>query len=67
MIVIIILIVSLLTFFHFVIVWIKIAEDTYPDDYQDEYEYCNDCPYGFCMENPKSDECIKWQKEKPRD
>lgn len=28
-----------------------------------EYEYCYNCKYGFCMENPKSRHCMKWQEE----
>lgn len=28
-----------------------------------KYEYCYNCKYGFCMENPKSRHCMKWQEE----
>ena len=37
---------------------------------KDEYEYCHDCPYGLCIEEPKSKNCWKYSDElnasKPR-
>lgn len=43
------------------IAWLKyLLDETYVDD----YEYCYKCNRGFCMEIPKSPQCLKWQEEK---
>lgn len=45
---------------HVVEIWVTLL-----DDCLDDYEYCIKCPYGFCLENPKTDECLKWKDEEP--
>lgn len=47
---------------HLLIVVIKISEDTLADN-EVYYEYCEDCKYGWCMEEPQSVDCQKWKDE----
>ena len=49
-------------FFHIMIVWVKICEDQLDAD-KEYYEYCENCKYGFCMEEPRSVDCQKWKDE----
>lgn len=46
--------------FYLVVVWLKalLDEETPP-----KTRYCEDCPNGFCTEEPKSADCMKWRRE----
>ena len=35
-------------------------DDDYDPDY---YKYCKSCECGFCTENPKTEDCIRWKSE----
>jgi len=55
-----IFIISSLIVIEFFRVWLKCLTD---DDYDTNYNYCDDCKYGFCMEYPKTEDCKRWQEE----
>lgn len=43
-----------------IITWLKALAD---DEERPDTRYCQGCQEGFCMAEPKSVDCIKWQKE----
>ena len=34
------------------------------DEIPPDYRYCEGCKNGFCMAEPKGEDCVKWEKEK---
>ena len=50
-----------IVFLEILIDCIKAIQDDYPDN---TFEYCHNCPHGFCFENPKTEKCKKWVESK---
>lgn len=48
----------------FILLGISCAIDIASDEpYDDAYDYCRDCKYGFCAEYPKTEDCQRWKEE----
>ena len=47
---------------HVLIQIIKDIKNNDNKDIDEYYDYCRGCQSGFCMAEPKSEECQKWRK-----